>query len=142
MLRLIIILVSTTLLASCATTPGSSATPEERQSVLDIYHCVWYFHLAENEDTSQQLIDAAVTRSEELGFGAAGMLQLYSESRVTQREVISPLAIEMASKREPAVPSIMGPAEDGGSGLEPNDEDIAAAILQTYEEPCLTAYPQ
>lgn len=141
MLRLITILVSTALVAACATTQGS-ATPEERQSVLDIYHCVWYFHLAENEETSQQLIDAAVTRSEELGFDAAGMLQLYSQSRVTQRERISPLAIELASKRQPAVPSIMGPAEDGGSGLEPNDDDVAAAILQVYEEPCLTAYPQ
>lgn len=141
MLRTFISVFSTLLVASCASTKVT-ATPEQHQSILDIYHCVWYFHVAGEEDASLELLDEAVARSEEYGYEPAGMMQLYSESRTTQREKIAPLAIELANKRQPAVPSIMGPSEDGGSGLEPNDDDMAGAILQLYEEPCLAAHPQ
>ncbi len=138
-LRLISLISSSVLLVSCASTQGGSvsdATPEQRQAVIDTYHCVWYFHVAGNEELSQELIDKAVTDSENLGLDPGSMMQLYSVSRQTQRQEIEPLAIEIAGKRAPAVPQIMAPKEGEGSGLQPNDEDMSEAIRQLYADRC------
>ena len=134
--------LSLALLTSCSAVrpPAVEASPEDRQAIIDTYHCVWYFHVSGNEEVSQSLIDKAVTDSENLGLDPGSMMQLYSQSRTSQRKEIEPLAVEIANKRQPAVPSIMGPATDGGSGLQPNDEDMSAAIREIYSDRCLEAH--
>ncbi len=94
-----------------------------------VYECVWYQHLAGNEEQSAELIDKAVQIGNAADLEPGDILAIYSRARAAQKTLVDPVAVTIAQNRESKINRIDGQ-------VQPTLEETNQALLELYRAQC------